>query len=76
MIKGRFSLYLRKGKSSAVCECTQYIYSIHFVLVGFHICFWRKAKAVIGPCKGAEIKIYDGLNGSVFVSIPFHTSEL
>ena len=28
-------MYLQKGKSQAVCESTQYIYSIHFVLVGF-----------------------------------------
>ena len=38
-----------------------------------HISFL--AKAVIGPCKGAEIKIYDGLNGSPFISILFHNSE-
>ena len=31
--KGSF-IYLRKEKSKAVCESMQYIYSIHFVLVG------------------------------------------
>ena len=41
--KGRF-IYLRKGKSQAVCESTQYNYSINFVLVGSLYLFLARSK--------------------------------